>query len=101
MTIYNLDTFRNSKIPHISGVAVCSACRHEWAAVAPVGDVWLKCPACVSNKARFQNPVLLEPGLERVECKCGCQVFSATREKLVCINCGDSTSRTINQIDVT
>ena len=32
--------------PHISGDARCLACKHEWVAVAPIGTIWLECPAC-------------------------------------------------------
>lgn len=92
-TITDLSVARSKKNPTISGVACCSACKHEWAAVAPVGTVFLACPSCHTNKARFVDPVLLEPGTERLECQCGCQLFSVTRNALVCINCGTESDR--------
>lgn len=93
MSVIDLDQKRQERNPHISGVATCAACRHEWAAAVPVGTIFLECPKCHTLKGRFVNPALLEPGIERLECQCGCQLFSATRDKLVCINCGRSSDR--------
>lgn len=96
MSIHSFEAAKLAKVPHINGVAVCCACTHEWAASAPVGTIFLRCPACHTNKARFVNPVLLEPGVARLECQCGCQLFSVQygeTDKLVCINCGTESDR--------
>lgn len=93
MSVHDLEQKRKEKTPHISGLACCSACRHEWADAAPVGTVFLLCPACGTQKGRFIHPALLEPGAERLECSCGCQLFSLTRTETICINCGVNSPR--------
>lgn len=95
MTVIDLSQARKEREPHITGVAQCCACRHEWVAVVPTnaGANWLACPECDAVKGRLVHPVLLAPGVERLECQCGCQVFSATRETLVCVNCAHVIGR--------
>ncbi len=71
---------------HMSGHALCVGCKHEWEAVAPLGTAWLTCPNCDTNKGRFVNYV--EPPGERWECNCGSQLFFATKDGMMCPNCG-------------
>lgn len=91
--VIDLSKARLDRTPHIAGVAICAACSHEWAAAAPTGTTFLKCPECGTHKARFMHPVLLQPGQPRLACHCGCQVFSVSEDALMCINCGEKTPR--------
>lgn len=95
MSVIDLQKARKEREPHIHGVAICCSCKHEWVAVVPVeaGANWLQCPECSTMKGRIMHPVLLAEGVERLECKCGCQVFSATRDSLVCVNCAHVIER--------
>ena len=73
--------------PHLSGQAVCVACRHKWEAVAPVGVVHLECPSCRRMWGEFKNPV--EPD-EAWACHCGNQLFFIKRDQtILCRKCGD------------
>lgn len=78
---------REKQDPHITGDARCISCEYEWVAVAPVGAVWLECPACGSRK-----------GLMRFACErdglqwtCGCDntLFHVTPDGIYCPNCGE------------
>lgn len=72
---------------HLSGPAVCMACKHEWEAVVPVGTIELECPNCHIHKG------LLKYGCEPTTawvCGCGCHVFMLSGEshEMICWNCG-------------
>ncbi|PVE25423.1 hypothetical protein DC522_05880 [Microvirga sp. KLBC 81] len=71
--------------PHLSGQAVCMACKHEWVAGAPVGTVHLECPACKRTWGQFKNPV--EPSVAW-SCQCGEQLFWITPNGCQCRACG-------------
>lgn len=53
MTVINLAQAEADREPHLSGKARCLACKHEWVAVAPVGVVWMECPACTLERGRY------------------------------------------------
>lgn len=74
--------------PHLSGEAICSSCKHEWAAVAPVGTKELQCPNCLTNKGLFANPVSPR-GDNFWECHCGCNLFFILEDGSQCYECGN------------
>jgi hypothetical protein len=39
MPVISLLQLKKDREPHLSGMARCLACRHEWVAVAPVGTI--------------------------------------------------------------
>lgn len=75
----------NDDGPHLAGLAICSACRHEWSAVAPVGVVHLECPSCKRPWGTFKNAI--EPE-EAWVCNCGEHLFFVTQSGLLCRKCG-------------
>lgn len=58
MTVIDLAQAKADREPHLSGAAVCLACKHEWVAVAPVGTVWMECPACSIERGRYNGAVM-------------------------------------------
>mgnify|MGYP003594126354 CR=1 FL=1 len=76
------------KAPHLAGEALCLACKHTWAAVAPVGVFELECPACGSGKGIFKKPVSYTD-LPHWACNCGNQYFVMTPTFVYCSNCGE------------
>lgn len=82
----DLAAWKEENTPHLSGKALCLACRHEWAAVAPVGTVWLECPSCTLSRGRFVNAVEREGA--HWHCACGNDLFYATPDGFYCPNCG-------------
>ena len=83
--ILDLDKFR----PHITGLAKCLACKHEWQAVAPIGTVSLECPTCALDKGVFDAVTV--PEVPILECACGCRHFFVRENWLVsCCLCGVS-----------
>lgn len=75
-----------SEQPHISGMARCLDCKHEWAAVAPLQTIWLECPKCTLLRGRFTGPY--EKAHAHWECKCGNDLFCVTPDGYYCPNCG-------------
>lgn len=73
--------------PHVSGSALCLACRHEWVAVAPIGGELLQCPRCGLHRGAFKFPFLHEGALIWI-CKCGNDLLHITRDGAFCPNCG-------------
>lgn len=84
--IIDLAAWKEENTPHLAGKAVCLSCRHQWAAVAPIGTVWLECPQCTLLRGRFINPV--ERDCPHWYCHCGCDLFYATENGMYCPNCG-------------
>lgn len=58
-----------------SGAAKCMNCSHEWVAVAPVGTVFLACPACDCEQGRWQYPFEPQEGTILYACGCGAHEF--------------------------
>lgn len=87
MTVIDLAQAKAGKTPHLSGTAVCLACKHEWVAVAPVGAVWMECPACSLERGRYRGPVQLDR--DHWRCHCGNDLFQATQDGMYCPNCGE------------
>lgn len=59
----------NANKPHWTGRVTCSACGHEWQAVAPVGTDVCECPKCGSMAGVQFSPreLLLIRALEKVK----------------------------------
>lgn len=82
--------------PFLAGPAMCVICKHEWAAVAPVGTFDLECPSCGFFKGHFKfavdrDVVKDENGVNRSctwTCNCGCDLFRITPERIYSPNCG-------------
>lgn len=87
MTVIDIAQAKADREPHLSGTGVCLACRHEWVAVAPVGTVWMECPACSLERGRFKGSVGM--GGLHWHCKCGNDLFHATQDGMYCPNCGE------------
>ena len=72
--------------PYGEGPAKCLACKHEWEAVAPLGQVHLECPACSTHLGVWRHPFVREE--EHWRCRCGNELFSITRNCIYCPACG-------------
>lgn len=73
--------------PHMTGEAVCMACRHEWIAVAPQGTWDLECPECGTNHGVWRNPALAEKPVWK--CKCDNEFFVIHTDRIMCARCGE------------
>lgn len=79
--------------PTVEGKARCMLCRHEWAACAPAGAVWLECPECHAHKGHFIYATEPEDGRVIWTCICGGEVFYVLPDaRIICCNCGLTTS---------
>lgn len=89
MTVIDLAAARQERELTLSlcGKARCLACRHEWQAVAPVGTVWLDCPACSLERGRFLGPAQRDGA--HWHCGCGNDIFYVTPDGFYCPNCGE------------
>lgn len=85
--VVELDAYRPRQ-PHLSGMARCMACKHEWAAVAPVGTGELECPQCQCMRGVWQYNCTGRIGDQKFVCLCGCDVFRLTTIELMCTACG-------------
>jgi len=56
MPVIDFATAKKELSPHVAGRARCLTCKHEWAAVAPIGMEWLECPECSVERSRFIYP---------------------------------------------
>jgi len=87
--VVSLDSKRAAKSPHVADRAYCTACKHEWVAVAPVGTLWLECPKCTTYRALFHFAPH-RGDLTRVCPKCDGFLFSVLqRGKLECVACAE------------
>lgn len=83
------DDAESGDVAHIACPALCLACGHKWAAVAPAGTVAFECPSCSTNRGVSAEHAL--PGDGRVWCcACGCHAFcySSQFEGWMCLSCG-------------
>jgi Zn finger protein HypA/HybF involved in hydrogenase expression len=79
--------------PHLSGKARCTACGHEWVAVAPVGTLWFDCPACHTERGLYVAPITDVDGSSHIFlCPCGGDAFAIHLFDGVaivhCVRCG-------------
>lgn len=89
MTVINLFKPRAESIePTLAGPTVCMGCRHEWVAVAPVGTVTFRCPACELDKGVAAGFVL-KAEEESFHCGCGGFLFVIHRSQTMCAACGE------------
>jgi hypothetical protein len=72
--------------PHVTGMARCLACKHEWAAVAPIGTVELECPECSTFKGLFKGTSSTE--FPQFQCNCGEMTFYVDWYGPYCCHCG-------------
>jgi Zn finger protein HypA/HybF involved in hydrogenase expression len=72
--------------PNLEGEALCMQCQHEWAAVCPIGVVWLECPECHSMKGHMKYDVQRDG--HEWKCRCGNDLFRVTPDGYYCPNCG-------------
>lgn len=84
--VVDLEAERERRSPHSTGKARCLDCRHEWTAVAPVGVLWLECPACTLERGRFVAQH--ERDEPHWHCLCGNTLFYVVRDGYYCPNCG-------------
>ncbi len=70
----------------LSGTGYCIECKHQWAAVAPVGIHLFECPNCGTEKGTWFG--IVEPPGSRWECNCGGQLFFVTETGFDCAKCG-------------
>ena len=72
---------------HLAGQAICLQCRHEWAAIAPLGAEELECPKCKMMKGVFANIIRPEAYVACPQCDNG--HFYLTPDKaMLCTRCG-------------
>ena len=93
MSILDFAAAKLERTPHAAGQAQCMDCKHEWAAVAPVGVVALDCPQCSSPRGRFKYEFSADEGDALFTCNCGSTLYSRVlrksgREHWLCTGCG-------------
>ena len=82
--VINLDDHR----PHMQGQMKCTACKHEFQAVTPIGTDWAECPECHLHRATWVNTVL-KAGDHYTCIHCGCQTFQISNiYQVYCPVCG-------------
>ena len=75
--------------PHLSGQARCVACKHEWAAVAPLGTLQLECPSCGLERGQWAYPFSLDKGQMIYVCNfCDSTNFAIQSHRAFCVGCG-------------
>lgn len=82
--------------PHISGAAICLACRHEWTGVAPIGVFELECPECSTMRGVWRYPLKSSADYAIWTCTvdgCECQHMTIAAHKeggywIECCRCG-------------
>lgn len=76
---------------HLSGPAVCLACRHSWVAVAPLGTTELECGSCGLFRGIFAYPP--RPSMH-YECQCGNSTYYIGEGEIPwCTYCGLTHTR--------
>ena len=74
--------------PHVSGVARCLTCKHEWVCVAEAGTVDLTCPSCDLERGAWLNTIGPASG-EVWRCACDNHLFYLKRTGApLCPSCG-------------
>jgi len=72
--------------PHLDGPAFCAACKYEFHAVAPVGQVsGILCPGCNRYLGVFSHQLI---PISRWVCSCGCDLYRLGPGGPMCISCG-------------
>ena len=73
---------------YLVGEAVCTKCRHTWAAAAPVGTGDLWCPKCNLDRGAFRFNSYPKEGTPVWNCDCGNDLFHVSDDGVFCIGCG-------------
>ena len=78
----------NEKMPHLSGPAICTDCKHEWQAVRIVqrDAELLECPSCRKFFGVKRGPQVPET---MWRCKCESNLFYLTPDGPQCRSCGN------------
>lgn len=76
---------------YLLGEAICTTCRHTWAAMVPMGSVWLECPDCGAHAGRFRMPFVHEAEQHYV-CHCDNDLLRVTEQRVYCPACGMTLS---------
>lgn len=87
--VIDLAKARQERTLHISGVAYCMACDHEWTGAWPLGVTELECPECKSMKGRSKFTVSPPPDSMAFTCACKNQHFLLLDGRIHCPNCGN------------
>lgn len=90
MSVTDLAQWKLKCSPHLSGEAVCLACKHGWVAVCPVGAYILTCPECGCD-GHMKGQVLHDGA--HYTCDCGVQLFRIDTVGVYCIHCGKRHDR--------
>lgn len=85
--IVDLQAKRDAKSPHRAGEARCLNCKHNWAAVAPIGTTSLQCPKCETFQGLFVGISVTE--YKQFQCQCGEYVFFIDEYSPYCAHCGE------------
>ncbi|MBG4448709.1 hypothetical protein I5F71_02875 [Pseudomonas aeruginosa] len=84
--------------PHAVGTAICTKCRYEWSAAAPVGTTQLECPQCHTENGLFKHPFGPAEGDCSYVCNCGSDLYFILRRKgqavarIICRGCGQDAT---------
>lgn len=79
-------------VRHLSGRALCLACKHEWVAVSEAskdsyeGD--LECPKCGVCRGQYKWPFQGPPAELVWTCPCDGTLFMLTLQGTRCVGCG-------------
>jgi hypothetical protein len=86
--IIDLATHRQTATPHLSGMAKCLACGHEWQAVVEIEgfEGHLECSECGTCNGILKYPVKRDGYMWR--CGCGNTLFTLTPYGPYCPWCG-------------
>ena len=94
MTVINLGKAREERTPHISGTFKCSACKHEWVGVAPIGCAEFECPSCGCMRGYSKSHIFAGDGSIIYTCQiCRGELFSlAQTGDVQCAGCGSHSN---------
>lgn len=89
--VISLSEKREETMPHITGIAICLSCKHEWVQITAVVsaesfNLWFECPECGLARGRYKYQH--ERAGEHWTCNCGNDLFHITRKGIYCPNCG-------------
>jgi DNA-directed RNA polymerase subunit RPC12/RpoP len=85
--VVSLADKRAEKQPHKAGMARCLNCKHEWAAVAPIGTTDLECPNCATYQGMFKG--IMSTEFPQWQCVCGEWMFFIDMHGCYCAHCGE------------
>lgn len=91
MTTIDFAKAKAERTPHITGKAKCTACKHEWVAVAPVGTLQMECPSCELQRGQWIYPFSPAEGEQIFVCNiCTSTNFAVLPDRVLCVGCGTS-----------